>query len=63
MIPVEVVIEGTAFECKLIPKGNGEYVIPVNKDVFNKLSSSSELDVKFNLLEHLKRINNNSPGK
>lgn len=61
LIPVEVVIEGTAFECKLIPKGNGEYVIPVNKDVFNKFSSSSEFDVRFTLLEQLTRINNNSP--
>lgn len=60
-LPVKAVIEDTAFECKLIPKGNGEYVIPVNKDVFDKLSSSSECDVEFTLLKQLTRINNNSP--
>lgn len=61
LIPVEVDIKGITFECKLIPKGNGEYVIPVNKDVFNKLSSSSQFDVKFSLIEQLTRICNNSP--
>lgn len=60
-IPVKAIINDLAFECKLIPKGNGEYVIPVNKAIFNKLSSISECDVKFTLLEQLSRINNNSP--
>lgn len=59
-IPVKAVIDDITFECKLIPKGNGEYILPVNIDIFNKLSSSSEFDVKFNILEQLTRINNNS---
>jgi len=61
LIPVKVDVEGITFECKLVPKGNGEYVIPVNKDVFNELSSNSDFDVEFSLLEQLARINNNSP--
>ena len=61
LFPVEVCIEGVTFECKLIPKGNGEYVIPVNKDVFSKLTSSSEFDIEFSLLKQLTRINNKSP--
>lgn len=60
-IPIKAVIGDVAFECKLIPKGNGEYVLPVNKDIFSKLSPSAEYDVKFTILEQLTRINNNSP--
>ncbi len=60
-IPVKAFIDDIIFECKLIPKGKGEYILPVNKDIFNKLSSNGELDVKFTILEQLTRINNNSP--
>ncbi len=60
-IPVKVYIDRIAFECKLIPKGNGEYVIPVNKDVIGKLSYSDEFDVEFVIVDHLTRINKNSP--
>ncbi len=60
-IPVRVVIGDIAFECKLIPKGNGEYVIPVNKDVLGELNSGIEHSVQFTLLKQLTRINNNSP--
>lgn len=60
-IPVKAVIEDITFECKLIPKGNGEYVLPVNKDIFYKLRSSGEFDIKFTILKQLMRINNNSP--
>ena len=28
-IPAKVVVDGILFECKLIPKGNGCYYIPV----------------------------------
>lgn len=61
LIPVKVVIEGIAFECKLIPKGNGEYLIPVSKEVFKKLNTSDVFDVQFTLIDQLTRINNNSP--
>jgi hypothetical protein len=60
-IPVKAVIEDITFECKLLPKGNGEYVLPVNKDIFYKLKSSGEFDINFTILEQLTRINNNSP--
>lgn len=60
-IPIKAVIENITFECKLIPKGNGEYVLPVNKEIFNKFSSSDEFNVKFTILKQLTRINNNSP--
>ncbi len=60
-IPVKVVIDDIVFECKLIPKGNGEYVIPVNRDDFGKLGSRSNYSVQFTLLNQLTRINNNSP--
>ncbi len=61
LIPVETVVDGITFECKIIPKGNGEYVIPVNKDVFDKLCLKNEFNVQFTLLNQLTRINNNSP--
>lgn len=60
-IPVRVVIDDIDFECKLIPKGKGEYVIPVNKAIFEKLDSRIEHSVEFTLLNQLTRINNNSP--
>lgn len=60
-IPIKAAIEDITFECKLIPKGNGEYVLPVNKDIYSKLSPFAEYDVKFTILEQLTRINNNSP--
>lgn len=59
-IPVKVFIDDINFECKLIPKGNGEYVLPINKGIFNKLGCSREFNVEFTILEQLTRINNNS---
>lgn len=60
-IPVQVTMNGLSFECKLIPKGKGEYVIPVNKDISSRLELSGELDVKFIILEQMTRINKDSP--
>lgn len=60
-LPVKIVINDISFECKLIPKGNGEYVIPVNKHVIEKISSTNEFYVEVALLDQLTRINNNSP--
>lgn len=31
LIPVKVSIEGCTFECRLIPKGEGIYYIPIKK--------------------------------
>lgn len=61
LIPVKVFLEQTNFECKIIPKGNGEYVIPVGKDVINNLSLRDEYSVQFTILDQLTRINSNSP--
>lgn len=61
MVPVEVVIEGLSFECKLVPKGHGNYFIPVGKDVMSQLSVSDEYAVQLKILDKLTRINHNSP--
>jgi hypothetical protein len=61
LIPVEVGIENMRYECKLIPKGNGEYVIPVGKDVINKLGIQEEYAIELTILDKLSRIDNNSP--
>lgn len=60
-IPVSVTIEGITFECKLVPKGNGLYYIPVSKAVLEKFSVNKQLEVSFQLISGLSRINNNSP--
>jgi hypothetical protein len=61
LIPAKAVINDTTFECKLIPKGNGKYVLPINKAVYSKLSSDNKFVVRIIILEQLTRINNNSP--
>ncbi len=61
LIPVDVMIDDVSFECKLVPKGNGVYYIPVVKVVLDKISSEEDLQVKFNVIDKLKRIKNNSP--
>ena len=38
-IPCRVSILGLSFECKLIPKGNGNYVIPVMKKTLSALAA------------------------
>ena len=37
-IPCRICIEDVSFECKLIPKGNGYYYIPINKNVLKQLN-------------------------
>lgn len=61
LIPVEAEIAGVAFECRLVPKGNGNYYIPVTKEIYKKFDFSEELDVKFKVIRGLSRINSNSP--
>lgn len=58
-IPVKVAIDGILFECKLIPKGNGRYYIPVKKAIAEKLNETFE--VSFEVIDTLSRINRNSP--
>lgn len=58
-IPVKVTADGIIFECKLVPKGNGRYLIPVKKANAKKMGDSFE--VSFEVIESLSRINLNSP--
>lgn len=61
MVPVKVTVNDTTFECKLLPKGNGSYYIPISKTILNKIESNKDLDVSFEIIKGLSRINNNSP--
>jgi len=61
MINTKVCINNYSFECKLIPKGNGFYYIPINKTVQKNISQYKEYKVDFEIIKQLTRINNNSP--
>ncbi|WP_066502549.1 DUF1905 domain-containing protein [Abyssisolibacter fermentans] len=61
LIPVKVSIEDLTFECKLVPKGNGNYYIPITKVILKDLNLEEEFDISFEAIESLTRINNNSP--
>ena len=61
MIPVKADIESVVFECKLVPKGHGNYYIPVFKAFSDKLDKAGELKVSFEIIEELSRINSKSP--
>lgn len=60
-IPAKVVINDFDYECKLIPKGNGTYYIPVTKTDYKNISASEELSISFEFISELSRINKNSP--
>lgn len=60
-IPVEVEISGLAFECKLVPKGNGSYYIPILKEVYKSIDFFKEIEVHFKVISGLSRISSNSP--
>ena len=60
-IPVKVTIDNFTYECKLVPKGNGIYYIPITKIDLKKISVNKELKISFELISGLSRINNNSP--
>lgn len=57
--PAKISINGIEFECKLLPKGNGQYWIPVKKAIAEKLDN--ELHVSFEPIASLSRINHDSP--
>lgn len=61
LIPVKADVCGHTFECRLVPKGDGIYNIPVKKEIADNLDLAKELDVKFELISGLSRINSNSP--
>jgi hypothetical protein len=60
-IPVKVTISDFTYECKLLPKGEGNYYIPIAKVDLKKISDHKELKISFELISGLSRINKNSP--
>lgn len=60
-IPCRICIEDISFECKLIPKGNGYYYIPINKNVLKQLNNQNKYEIEMEPIDKLSRINNNSP--
>lgn len=60
-IPCRVSIHGVSFECKLIPKGNGCYFIPVTRKTLSALATEEEYDVEMEPIQTLSRINRDSP--
>ncbi len=60
-IPCRVSILDFSFECKLIPKGNGNYLIPITKKTMSALVTEEEYEIEMELIETLSRINHDSP--
>jgi hypothetical protein len=60
-ITVKVSLKGIDFECKLVPKGKGNYYIPVKKEYLKEIDINQEFEISFGLINGLTRINNNSP--
>ena len=60
-IPCRVSVRGLCFECKLIPKGNGNYFIPVAKKTLSALGAEDEYEIELEPIETLTRINHDSP--
>ena len=58
-IPARIGIDGAEFECKLLPKGKGQYWIAVPKSVASEIKG--EADVFVEPIESLYRINHDSP--
>lgn len=49
------------FECRLIPKKEGKFYIPLGVKAFNIISKYKKLSVELEFIDQLKRINHNSP--
>ena len=60
-IPCRIVIQECSFECKLVPKGNGRYFIPVSKAYLSVLELEREYEIKVEPIATLSRINHDSP--
>ena len=60
-IPCRVSIRGFSFECKLIPKGNGNYFIPITKKMLSALAAEEGYEIEMEPIETLSRINHDSP--
>lgn len=61
LVPVKVSIEGFTFECRLVPKGEGTYYIPITKNVVNQIEGVDEIRISFEVISGLTRINHDSP--
>ena len=59
-IMAKITIENQSFECKLIPKGKGMYVIPVPKKIKETLHNEYE-SISLEVIEHLTRIKSKDP--
>ena len=60
-IPCRITVGECSFECKLIPKGNGRYFIPVLKSNLSVLELEKEYDIQLEPIASLSRINHGSP--
>ena len=60
-IPCRVCIQNQCFECKLLPKGNGFYWIPITKRILALLGMQTEYEIVLEFIESLARINHSSP--
>lgn len=60
-IPCRVSIRGVFFECKLIPKGYGNYLIPITKKTLSALAAEEEYEIEMEPIGGLSRINHDSP--
>ncbi len=61
LIPAHVIVEGIAFECRLLPKGHGNYLIPITKSLINQIGKAGKWEVQFEFIPKLNRITKGSP--
>jgi hypothetical protein len=52
-IPAKVIIDELTYECKLLPKGEGSYYIPIAKSDLKKINIDKELEVSFEVISGL----------
>lgn len=60
-IPCRVSLPDVSFECKLVPKGQGRYFIPVPRSVLPAQLPEEEYEIGMEPIEALTRINHDSP--
>ncbi|MGN0907649.1 MAG: DUF1905 domain-containing protein [Bullifex sp.] len=60
-IPCRIELDGIKSECRLIPKGEGWYLIPVAKKIADQTDPSSEHQITLEIIQSLTRINHDSP--
>ncbi len=60
-IPCKVTINKYLFECKLITKGNGFYLIPITKKILSNFNMEEDYEIEIELVDKLSRINHESP--